>query len=227
MVFFLNLGNFCQTPDNIPRSNGSFVNRVSEIAKVHQLLQEQGLAVITDGMPLAGLGKTELAKQYCFKHLKDYPGGICWVFPDREPVMGLQLVQFVRVWFPDVEILTTLSLENQVIRCWQSWPKGDGLVVMDDATDYEAIEPYLPTDGRFKVLITASNTAKFPVGRSHQISLAGLPPNEAVLLLSNLLGEEVVNQEPEFAQKLCEFAGYSPLGLHTIAQCRKPEGMLC
>lgn len=209
-------------PHNIPRSDVMFVDRKPEVERLHQLLQQHDLVVITNGVNLDGLGKTELAIQYSRKHLTDYPGGICWLYP-RQSDVGIQLVEFVRGWFTHAQISTTLTLTNQVIRCWQNWQEGQALLVVDDVTNYEKIKTYLPSDSRFKVLITAFSGAKLPIQRSQYLPLPGLPSDAALELLTALLGEEQVQEEFAFAQQLCAFVGYSPLGLHTVARCWKPE----
>ncbi|NJP12346.1 MAG: hypothetical protein HC866_25135 [Leptolyngbyaceae cyanobacterium RU_5_1] len=183
--------------------------------------------VITNGTGLEGLGKTELAIQHAHKHLADYPGGICWLSPSQSESLGIQLVQFVQTWFSEVQIPTSLPVANQVLRCWQGWSAGQVLLVVDDVIDYEPIKPYLPSDTRFKVLLISQAGAGLPLPRSQHLPLSGLPPDAALELLTALLGDEQVNQEASFAEQLCAFVGYSPLGLHTIARCRKPEGVLC
>jgi hypothetical protein len=211
-------------PHNIPRTDVYFVDRKPEVEKLHQLLQHHDLIVITNGADVEGVGKTELAIQYCHKHLTDYPGGVCWLYP-RQAVIGIQLVGFVSGCFTQVQIPDTLSLTDKLARCWQGWQAGQVLLVIDDVTDYEQIKPYLPSDSRFKLLITAFGTTKFPIPRSQFSPLPGLPPDAALELLKALLGEEMVSQETSFAEKLCAYVGYSPLALHTVAQCRKPEGV--
>lgn len=109
--------------------------------------------------------------------------------------MGIQLVRFVRGWFTHVQIPDTLTLADQILRCWQSWQEGQVLLVVDDVTDYECIKPYLPPDSRFKLLITAPSGAKLPIQRSQHLPLPGLPPDQALKLLAALLGEEEVGQE--------------------------------
>jgi len=213
-------------PHNIPRSDVFFVDRQPDVERLHQLLQQHTLVAITNGASLDGLGKTELAIQYSHKHLADYPGGVCWLYPRRSDV-GTQLVGFVRGCFAHIQIPTTLTLADQLICCWRNWQQGQVLLVVDDVTDYGQLQPYLPSDPRFKLLITAPSGVKLPIQRSQHLPLPGLPPDEALKLLAALLGEEEVGQETSFAEELCAFVGYAPLGLHTIARCRKPEGVLC
>jgi hypothetical protein len=54
-----------------------FVDREREMESLHQLLQNNPVVAITDITGEGGVGKTELAIQYSWQHLEDYPGGCC------------------------------------------------------------------------------------------------------------------------------------------------------
>ena len=141
---FQSNGSKTPPPHNIPRSDVMFVDRKPDIERLHQLLQQHPLVAITNGASLDGLGKTELAIQYAHKHLTDYPGGICWLYPSQSDI-GTQLVGFVKGCFADVQIPNTLTLTDQMLRCWQNWQQGQVLLVVDNVTDYEQIKPCLPS----------------------------------------------------------------------------------
>ena len=65
------------------RPNSLFVGRQEELEKMHRMLfdrrrRAEGVAaVLLQCIP--GGGKTHLAREYVYKHLQDFPGGVFWV----------------------------------------------------------------------------------------------------------------------------------------------------
>ena len=167
------------------------------------------------------LGKTELAVQYSRKHLRDYPGGCCWLYLDRADLLT-QLLEFAYVHFENFQLPDFIeSNEGKIAYCWKKWQTGRTLLIFDNVTDLEAIQPYLPAGkSNFKVLITTRRNdlpyASLPLG--------GLPQAAAQELLGQLLGGTEVQDKPELALQLCEFVGHIPLGIYQIAALRQPTG---
>jgi len=217
--------NLFNSPHNIPNSNArKFVGREQELERLHQLLQDNNVVAITDMTGQGGVGKTELAIQYSCDYLAEYPGGCCWLSSQTSD-LETQLLDFALVNFSEFNLPKGLSLAGQVAYCWKNWQPGKVLLVFDDVKDLKQIQPYLPSSGsRFKVLITTRRSdlafAPLPLGE--------LQPDAALKLLAALLGEEQVKQELEFAQKLCKFVGYLPVGLYQVAaNYRQPGRGLC
>lgn len=212
-------------PHNIRNSTArKFVGREPELERLHQLLQNNSVVAITDVTGQGGVGKTELATQYSWRHLEDYPGGCCWLNLQGTE-LATQLVEFGLVNFSNFNCPPELSRDGQVAYCWRNWQRGNVLLVFDDVKDLQQIQPYLPSFGsRFKVLITTrrSDLPFVP------LSLGELQPDAALELLAKLLGEELIKQQLEFAQKLCQFVNHKPLGLYQMAAlCPEPGRVLC
>jgi hypothetical protein len=127
--------------------------------------------------------------------------------------------------FPNFNCPKKLSLDSQLLYCWRNWQRGNVLLVFDNVKDLQQIQPYLPLFGsRFKVLITTQRSdlpfVPLPLGE--------LPPDAALELLAKLLGEELLKQQLEFAQKLCQYVNHKPLGLYQIAAlCPESGRILC
>lgn len=202
-------------PDNIPPSKAyHFVDREEAQENLHQLLQTHDIVAIVDKTGKGGVGKTELAVQYSRKHLSDYPGGCCWLYPDRTNLLT-QLIEFAYLHFPNFQIPDFLSTdEGKIAYCWRSWLSGRKLLVFDNVADLQAINAYLPPSGSdFKVILTTRrNDLPFC-----PLYLGGLPENASQELLGKLLGEEEIKQKPELALELCELVGHVPLALYQLA----------
>ncbi|NEQ82340.1 MAG: NB-ARC domain-containing protein,Caspase domain-containing protein [Moorea sp. SIO2I5] len=207
---------------NIPSTQAcKFVDRHQPLEELHQLLQDNTIVAITDRTGKGGVGKTELAIRYSWYNLENYPGGCCWLNLQGVDIVT-QLSEFAIVNdFPGFNIPENLSIASQLAYCWRKWQPGKVLLVFDNVTDIEQIKKYLPPMGsRFRVLITTrSSQLPYP-----SLPLGELPETEALELLAQLLGKELVQKELEFATKLCQFVGCIPLGLYTIAAQRSKSG---
>jgi tetratricopeptide (TPR) repeat protein len=179
-------------------------------------LQTQDRIAITAIAGMGGIGKTELALQYAIDQLKQgqYPAGCCWLRArDRE--IATEIVSFAQVHL-GLSLPDQLEIGDQVRFCWQRWPEGETLVVLDDVTDYQAISPYLPpADSRFKLLITT----RLDLGSTVQkITIEELDEDSAIALLESLVGGERVRSQFADAQALCKWVGYLPLALELLGR---------
>jgi tetratricopeptide (TPR) repeat protein len=199
-----------------------FIGREEDLKTLHQLLQQNTQVAITAAVSgMGGVGKTELALQYARRHLKDYPGGVCWLSARN---LALDIVNFARAHLPNFHIPDGLNtVPEQLQYCWSHWIEGDVLLVVDDVTDYKLeVKPFLPEAPRFKVVITTRE--KF--ARLVWLDLPVLTPEAALELLKVLVGVERVERELEAAQALCKWLGYLPLGLELVGHYLVQDGYL-
>jgi tetratricopeptide (TPR) repeat protein len=197
------------------------VGRTQKLEELHAQLQQNDRIAITAIAGMGGIGKTELALQYALAQKDEYPAGLCWLRA-RDQEIATQITTFAQAHLgltpPD-----QLEIEAQVRFCWQQWPEGDALVVLDDVTDYQAIEPYLPpSDPRFKLLITTrsqlgSSVKDFPVEE--------LDEDSAIALLESLVKDGRIQAQADDAKALCKWVGYLPLALELLGRflARKPD----
>ncbi|NEP55856.1 MAG: tetratricopeptide repeat protein [Symploca sp. SIO2G7] len=215
----INLKEYRQTssPRNIPRIPAiNFVGREKELAAIHKVLQKSNRFILHAITGMGGIGKTEIAIQYAAQYSDDYPGGICWL-NGRQSNLLVQLRRFCQAYMK-LEVPQNLSLNEQANWCWINWQPSSGLVliIIDDVTDYLSIFEILPTEQRFRILITT---------RSRNIDsmisetlITQLSPEDAMVVLSQHLGKVRVQSEAEAARKLCEWLGYLPLGLTLLGK---------
>lgn len=200
---------------NTPRSGAvEFVGRTEKLSELHQLLEKNNQVVIAAIAGMGGVGKTELAIQYAQGHAETYKGGICWLYPKRGDI-GVQIVEFAIAHFPNFTLPNGLTLAGQVQFCWQRWNEGQVLIVIDDVADYRQIKSYIPSESRFKVLITTRERLGKPIAR---LDLDVLKPKAALALLKSLVERERLKREPWVARNLCKWLGYLPLGLELVGQ---------
>ncbi|MEG3909047.1 tetratricopeptide repeat protein [Microcoleus sp. w2-18bC1] len=201
--------------NNIPRSGAvEFVGRTEQLSELHPLLEKNNQVAIAAIAGMGGVGKTELAIQYAQGHAETYKGGSCWLYPKRGDI-GVQIVEFAIAHFPNFTLPNGLTLAGQVQFCWQRWSEGQVLIVIDDVADYRQIKSYLPSESRFKVLITTRERLGKPLAR---LDLDVLKPKAALALLKSLVERERLKREPWVARNLCKWLGYLPLGLELVGQ---------
>ena len=192
--------------------------------QLHGLLQDGSRVAIAAASGMGGIGKTELAWQYATFHREHntYPAGIWWVFV-REIDLAPQVLQkALRMGIQPPDTLD--NLEERLQFCYEEWAKqtsGNALLVLDDVSDYRAVQPLLPRNPRFKVLLTARQFVPPPVGC---LPLKVLKP-EAALNLLRLTAEDLpgnglgrIDAQLEDAEALCQWLDYLPLGIELVGR---------
>ncbi len=205
-------------PQNLPLTGARvFVGRDEVMERLHEQLQRTEWVAITSVTGMGGIGKTELALQYARRFLfleKAYPGGVCWL-NGRGVDVVVQFLYFARAEL-GLKPPEELDVQTQVRFCWRRWqPEGDVLVVFDDVQEYETIEGVLPSDGRFKVLVT---TRKQKWASFQRLELQVLTAEAALELLVSFVGGERIERELETAKALCADVGYLPLALELVGR---------
>lgn len=211
--------NIKSTPINdLPQTLVRLIGRDQEIIEVHERLQvEESLPIVAvTGMP--GVGKSELALQYAWSHLQDYPGGIIWIDACKDDV-ATQIVQFARRWLnltpPDED-----DSVKQLAFCWKNWPDSPHpvLLIVDDIDSYEKqLKDYLRgLPKRFHLLLTSRQQLNHQL---QQIPLEPLISTQAVTLFESFLPTDPrLKEESAELTELCAWLGYLPLAIEIVAE---------
>ncbi|WP_231636724.1 NB-ARC domain-containing protein, partial [Planktothricoides sp. SR001] len=213
-------------PENLPNlTKIKFVGRENDLINLQEKLQttDQPLA-ITAVAGMSGMGKTELANQYAHQHFNDYPGGICWLLGQMgkgKISLLTELSFFVQNKF-NLILPDDLGGEEKIVAyCWEHWSgEGNVLVILDDVKNYQEVEPFLPRNKRFKILLTTQIdfSSNADVETYH---LERLSREKSLELLESFVGEERLEKNRDIFTQLCEFLGDLPLGLVLAGQYLK------
>ncbi len=213
-----------QVRHNLPRSGvAKFVGRETELETLHEKLQQSGRLNIAAIKGMGGIGKSELALQYAYRHrdLGTYPGGLCWLDLRSGDING-QIVRFARNHL-DLTIPDELDSSDQLAYCWRTWPAGEVLLVYDNAGEYGELLSFLPpADLRFRVLITSRNRMGSPV---ETLEILVLDETASLELLGVLEGKGRVQSQIGDAKELCRRLGYLPLAIELVGRylSKKPD----
>jgi DNA-binding SARP family transcriptional activator/tetratricopeptide (TPR) repeat protein len=160
---------------------------------------------------MGGIGKTQLAVEFCYRYGRYFPGGVFWLnFDDAQSVAsevaavgGEQGMGLYR----EIEQLTLGDRVGQVRRAWQeAIPR---LLIFDNCEDEALLAEWLPVTGGSRVLVTCRRSRW-----SHDLQVAEWPLRvlkqaESVKYLRRMAPELRQDEALKIAAEL----GYLPLAL--------------
>ncbi|KAI9743262.1 MAG: hypothetical protein M1818_003108 [Claussenomyces sp. TS43310] len=214
------------------RPNSIFVGRKEELAQMHQMLfdkkrREEGTsAVLLQSLP--GGGKTHLARQYVFDHIKDFPGGIFWIRAKSQEQLAAGFWEIARqVALKPSTCVDASSLDpSQFVLIVKDWfgANQEWLLVLDgihfDHTD--ELLRYIPDSKNSSLIFTSTEWSV--VGDHHfmnpqVIKLPLLSAREAQdLFLLELNRTNPSSDELNQAMELVQRMEFLPVVIHAGVQ---------
>ena len=210
-----------RTVHNLPFApNPAFTGRGADLERLGEDLQRRGGVARTQTVALHGLGgmgKTQLAVEYAWKHLGGYEA-VLWVRAESPEALEANLAALCAVLrLPEVDEREQAIQTNAVLK----WLNGHEhwLLIADNADTEAAITavgdrfpPYLGGH----VLVT-SRLGDWPVNMAH-LSLGLLPASDAARYLQDRVVKAGHHAgEGTAARQLAEELGYLPLALEQAA----------
>jgi len=191
---------------NVPRRNRNFTGRESALEALHAALKEEQEATLPQAViGLGGVGKTQLAIEYAYRHEDQYEL-IGWMRAEEEESLIVDLFSVARAM--GLKLAAATSPEDMLGRLHRALAeRNDWLLVFDNAGGPGTLRKYLPKSGSGHVIITSRN----PNWRSlaNPIDVNPFERHESIAFLLKRTGRT----EDDGADAVAEALGDLPLAL--------------
>ncbi|KFY65873.1 hypothetical protein V497_01249, partial [Pseudogymnoascus sp. VKM F-4516 (FW-969)] len=219
------------------RPNSLFVGREDELEKMHRMLfdrkrRAEGVAaVLIQCIP--GGGKTHLAREYVYKHLQDFPGGVFWVTAKSPAQLRAGFWQIAAtVALPPTDEGVVTKETDDFVRCVIDWftTHHDWLLVLDGIhfDHNDTLSRFIPDSANSSLLYTSTEHS---VGGDHHFmnpAVIRVPLLSAVeaqhLFLQELGRKNPTTEDLAEAMKLVQRMGFLPEVIHVAAKRLKATG---
>lgn len=210
-------------PFELPADIPGFVGRDGEMSALESMLNDGAPVVISAIAGSAGVGKTALAVHWSRRVAERFPDGQLYLnlngfspSPPMRPIEALaSMLRSIGVAPEKVPVE-----ESEAAALFRSQMAGRKmLLVLDNAHSAEQVRPLLPGGSGTLVLVTSRNSLGGLVARegARRLSLDVLTPEEALSLLTQLLGPSRVAASPSAVADLARACAYLPLALRVAA----------
>ncbi|MFF7458037.1 BTAD domain-containing putative transcriptional regulator [Kitasatospora sp. NPDC008115] len=206
-------------PDQLPAAVADFTGRSAEVEAVRAALREPGLMPVAAVAGMGGVGKTALALHVAHGLAEEFPDGRLYLDlhgADGRPTRPEEaLAVFLRSFgVPGEAIPAGLAERSSRYRSLLAGRRV--LVLLDNARDAEQVRPLLPGGAGCAVLVT-SRTRIGALPNARFTELPVLPAEEAVTLLTRVIGAGRVAAESESSRELVRLCGQLPLAVRILA----------
>jgi len=190
--------------------NRDFTGREELLTSLREALTSGRPARVTQAIAgLGGVGKTQLALEYVYRHEKDY-SAVFWLPAEDSAALAAEYAGLARVLdLPEKDSQdqrVTVAAVHRWLNDNSTW-----LLVLDNAPEPEGIRQYLPEKCNGHVIITSRHQAWGSVADS--LSVPVFPGDKAI----EFLLKRTKSKSAAEAGRLAEELGYLPLALEQAA----------
>ena len=191
---------------NVPHQrNPNFVGRDDLLDRIRETLTSEKAAALTAIHGLGGVGKTQLAAEYAYRHTADYE--LVWWIKSEEPAT---LASDYAALAVALDLPQKHERDQSVIvaavRAWLDHNAG-WLLVFDNARKAQDVREYLPQNPAGHVLITSRDPSWGGVAKPFEVEV--LLREDSIKFLLERTGQK----DESAAGKLAEQLGDLPLAL--------------
>jgi tetratricopeptide (TPR) repeat protein len=188
------------------RRNPNFTGREDLLAALCAALTSGQPAALTQAIyGLGGIGKTQLAVEYAYRHAPEY-SLVWWVRAEEPTTLAADYARLAQRLNLRERTASEQAIVVDAVRAWLE-QRPDWLLILDNATDLTSIEPYLPRSSTGHILITSRYPDWGEIAAPLQVAV--LPNNEAIALLLKRTGQT----DRLAAEQIVNLVGALPLAL--------------
>lgn len=220
-------------PRQLPGGTAIFINRESLLARLNTLFAAWSAEATANAAPTAaicaitgapGVGKTALALHWAHQVRRDFPDGELYIDmrgygSDRSLIEEQALDTFLRSLNVPPDLIPVDIDERAAL--FRSVVSGKRvLIVIDNVASVRQVRRLLPgSRGCFVVMTSRSSLASL-VSRegATRVTLDVLSPDDAVSLLTEVIGDDRVDREHAAAVRIAQLCSYLPLALRVVAE---------
>jgi tetratricopeptide (TPR) repeat protein len=169
---------------NVPDfRNRYFVGRKDLMQRLHDKLTSNKHATLTQPLAISGLGgigKTQTAIEYCYRHRNEY-SYILWINATTSETLTTSFIELARLLKLPERKEKDQSLIVAAVKTWFR-KNSDWLAIFDNADDLALVSDYLPSGGQGHLLLTSRSHDTDPLP-SDPLEVEKMDNQEGVLLL--------------------------------------------
>ncbi|WP_433170453.1 BTAD domain-containing putative transcriptional regulator [Actinoallomurus sp. CA-150999] len=202
-------------PAQLPRDIADFTGHEAHVEELTRVLADGGPAIVISAIAgLGGIGKTTLAVHVASQLIEEFPHGQLYVDLGGAE-MPLEATWVLNRFLRDLgvdgsSIPETLDERATMYRSVLATRRI--LVVLDNAHDEAQVRALLPGSPTCAVLLTSRRRLS-GLESVHRVDLDVFEPRQAVRLLAQIAGTELVEAEPDAAAEIVELCGRLPLAV--------------
>ncbi|EME58589.1 NB-ARC domain-containing protein [Amycolatopsis decaplanina DSM 44594] len=204
---------------NVPPRNPIFTGRGELLKQLAKRLNSGTTAVLRSALHgLGGIGKTQIATEYIYRHLQDYDL-VWWINAAHTTQIRASLTELAGILGVTgaSEVNTAVPAVIEALRTGRPFRRW--LLVFDAAESAETVLPFFPRNGPGEILVTSRSSDWAGIARP--LELAVFKREESV----ELLGRRGPEIDPADADELAEKLGDLPLAVEQAAAWRAVTGM--
>lgn len=204
---------------SVPPRNSKFTGRTDLLELLDHHLQQGTAAVLPHALQnMGGVGKTQLAIEYAYRHQRDYKV-VWWIPAERPEQIAQALVELAqRLWLgSSTEVNIAVPAVLEALRTGR--PYSNWLLIFDNAECPDQVRQYFPSDGPGRILVTSRNPSWQWVASSLEVDVFSREESRELLRRSD------PPLEDDEANALAAALGDLPLALEQAAAWRAETGM--